>query len=246
MQRRRVRLSATDFNTIVHKMGIRGGNKYRSFDKWVRQMGLIPRTTNPACEHGTKYEEEAIRTYSEVTGNIVISDIGWLEGPPTSGDVDVPTFVGATPDAICAHLPILVEIKCPFFKLKYANEVEDLYWPQVQVQMAVTGIHTVHFVHYIPASACQECKISITEAKFDPEWWAAAVAEARDVYEYLTLVHKGLAPVPTLRKRSKKKSPINCKLPKKKRCRLALNTIAKEYWSEVTMGVEGGHVEIRR
>ena len=238
MQRRRVRLSATDFSTIVHRLEIRGSNKYRSFAKWVHyKLGLLPRTTNPACEHGIKYEEEAIRAYSEATGNVVISDIGWMEGGPEDTQLDVPTFVGATPDAVCAYLPILVEIKCPFFKLDFPNEVEDLYWPQIQVQMAVTGIHTVHFVHYVPESACQQRKICITEAKFDPEWWAVAIAEARYVYEYLTLMHKGVAEAPPLRKR--KKSLIKCKVPKKKKCRLALNTIAKEYWSEVTTGRQG-------
>jgi hypothetical protein len=227
MAKRRLSISATDFNTLVHNLPIRGGNKYRNTKKLtIQKLGLGTRTFSPACAHGTFTEPEALRVYELVTGNkLVKEDIGFCRGPPdfhSQDDYIMPEFVGATPDGVCAYIPVLVEIKCPFWKKLIEGGIPDIYWSQIQCQMAVTGIQTVHFVRYISPDFTHEGEINIIEAKFDKVWWNAACKEAIKFYSQLAKIRSGALPVPTLPapRRPRKKSPVEAQGPQFKKCRL--------------------------
>ena len=132
MQERKLSISSTDFNTLVHNLPIRGGNKYRNYAKLVRQkLGLGTKVSSPACDHGVFYEPEALRVYQLVTGNQIGSEVGWCRGPPAGHDQEafrVPEYVGATPDGVCVNEAILVEIKCPYWKREIKGGIPEIYW----------------------------------------------------------------------------------------------------------------------
>lgn len=240
MERRLFSISATDFNTIVHKLHIRGGNKYRNINKLILQkLGLGTKTFSQACSHGTFYEPEALRVYEQVTGNELIKeDIGFCRGAPVGHcqeDYIMPEFVGATPDGVCKYKPILVEIKCPYWKKVIKGGVPDIYWSQIQCQMAVTGIHTVHFVRYLPQSLTMPGEIDIIEEHFDKEWWNIACKHAIQFFERLTLIREGKLPVPAQPvRRPRKKSPVEVHKPQKKRCKLILAALTSTRNQSIT------------
>lgn len=128
-----------------------------------------------------------------------------MRGPPRLDNPGVPGFIGATPDASLYHLPILVEIKCPFYVATLEGGVPDLYWPQVQAQMAVTGFKLCHFVRYIPGDFRRLPQLTITEVAFDPDWWRAVVPTVTEFFDRLMDMRMGLTPCPQLRIRKKKK-----------------------------------------
>lgn len=144
-----------------------------------------------AMDHGNYYEPEALQVYEAVTGNRLVNEetIGFVKMDETSQTIrgiPVPGYVGATPDAVVARSPILVEVKCPFSsKHPYDEDIPKHYIPQLQCQMAVTGIHTAHFVRYFPPLRAQTGRISVFEVKFDPEKWAKSVQNIRAFYREL-------------------------------------------------------------
>ena len=218
-------LSSSDFATIVHHLPIRGHNDFLSREQLIlKKFKKLEQETTSACCHGIYYEPEALRVYAQVTDNDIVSDIGWCRGPPADHDDErylLPNFVGATPDGVCKHKPVLVEVKCPYYKREIKGGIPDKHWPQLQVQMAVTGIHTVHYVRYLPPTVSSFGHIDIQEAKFDPVWWKMAVIEAIDFFNHLMKIRIGeiqMPPVP----QKKAKPEYN----KKRRCRLI--TISNE------------------
>jgi len=212
-QERHASLTATNFNSIVHKSGVRGENKYKSLKKLLKEKRAVKRTmnTNPAIEHGIYYEAEALRVYTLVTGNALVEEeIGFVK-------CDLPGFgfIGATPDAVCKYLPVLVEVKCPFWKKNITHSVPDIYWPQLMIQCLVTSLNTVHFVQYVPPSLTRSALIDIVEVHFDPEWWAAAAPLALKAHEELLAGPPPPTPKKTTRRPSKRGSVKKRKREKK-------------------------------
>ena len=94
--------------------------------------------------------------------------------------------------------------------------------------MAVTGIHRVHLVRYLPPDIGSLGHIDIIEAKFDKDWWCEAVIEAVKLHSHLTKIRLGFLPVP-LAGRPRKKSPRSVKQPaKRQKCRLFLHNTSSE------------------
>ena len=175
----------------------------------LQKLGLGPTVSSPAIDHGNFYEIEALRVYEQVTGNVLVDDeVGWCKGASLIeyNDCIVPDFVGATPDGLCRDVPILVEIKCPFWKQEITGGIPDIYWPQVQCQMAVMGIHTVHLVRYIPPDLINPGEIVVVEAQFDPEWWSVAVQSAVEFFKHMQAIRLGMIPAPQIETTLKKKA----------------------------------------
>ena len=187
--------SATNLGPVLTKHDIYGCNPYQSekslFIKKTSPMKKM--ISNIACSHGIKYEPEAMKIYEDVTGiELYHGDIGLLIGPPENSSVYVPSFMGATPDAVAIGKDLLIEIKCPFSR-QPEHCVPEYYYPQVQQQMAVTGINTCHFVQFIPPSTFDDGLIDIVEIKFDPVWWCKALDFV--VKFWMTVqVHRALVP----------------------------------------------------
>lgn len=176
-------ITASDISVLV------GANPYMSeLQLMRRKFGIDKFEGNEATRHGEKYEREALKMYEAVTGNKAMEEpLGYVWGVPECKHLG---FVGCTPDAVLKNMPVLVEIKCPFFNVKFnekSKEVPAIYYPQVQCQMAVTGFRECHFVQYRPASIAHEAAMDVTVVKFDSEWWEKiAVPEILRFWEVMT------------------------------------------------------------
>lgn len=208
---RRTMMTATDASAILHGTEMRGENKYCSINKLLRRkMGLEEAKMTPAMQHGIFYERRALRVYEQVTGNKTIGPLNrFFIGPPPGHNYKIFWDIGCTPDAVCAYIPVLVEIKCPYGIDEIKGGIPDLYWPQVQVQMAVTGIHTVHFVRFIPPSLLTEGEINIVEVRFDYDWWVEALEYFEQFSSRLARIRYGYEQPPEARKRREKKSSLS-------------------------------------
>jgi len=211
-KKRKGTVTATDVNTLVHSLPIRGENKYRTVTQLIyKKMHISEREENEAIAHGVKHEAEALRLYETATGNKLVEEhIGFV-------NVGI---VGATPDACCRDLPILVEVKCPFYgQDRMSQDVPDIYWPQIQTQMAVAQIPTCHFVRYWPETPCEKAFMNIVEVKFDPDWWRRALVAIQLFYDQLQRYIEGkelLPPPPPAKKRANRTKALKPK--KKQRC----------------------------
>lgn len=204
---RKLRVTATDVAKIL------GIDKYTTTLQCMKKkLGLaeaIRATT--AMKHGVDFEDEALRAYTEATGNQLVEEhIGFVSGL-VSPDV-APTYVGATPDAVLKHAPVLVEVKCPYYRLlgEKAMHVPDLYIPQVMTQMAVTGIHECHFVQYVPNCNATTRKIHISVVNFDPFWWSVALPKIIAFHSDLVMIREGLKQLPEavhVRRKKRKRKP---------------------------------------
>lgn len=215
---RMLSLTATDWNTLFTKEpNLRGGNKYRNLTKLTRQkLGHKKKIEGPALDHGVFYEPEALHVYTLVTGNeLVEEEVGFCRGPGpehSNDDYIMHEWIGATPDGVCKYTDVLVETKCPFWKRLIEGGVPDIYWTQIMVQMAVTGIHRLHFTRYLPPSLTDPGHIDIIEIKFDRKWWSKAVKVAHSFWEDLQLFVKGARPCPPSpisRPRKKKQQKVS-------------------------------------
>lgn len=216
LEKREKILSATNINSIVHSnKSIRGENNYCSRKEvFLKKTGRgKPFFQNGACRHGVFYEPEAARVYELVTGiELVKEQIGLIVGN-TLQDYDdciVPDFIGATPDCVARYYPILIEIKCPLYR-KIEHMIPDIYYPQAQFQMAVTGVQELHFVQYSPCSAISQGLIDIVVVKFDIEWFKAALNECLlfwdEVRAYYDKIGKPLGTKTEYSKLSPRKRP---------------------------------------
>jgi len=99
-----------------------------------------PYVTNPACQHGTKYEP-VIQLLYENKNDTVLYEFGSIAHP------EYP-MISASPDGI-TETGIMIEIKAPF-RRKITSIPPVYYWYQMQQQLQVCNLDRVDFV---------ECKI---------------------------------------------------------------------------------------
>ena len=97
--------------------------------------------SNPACTHGTKYEE-AVQMLYQMKHNVKLYEFGSLVH-------DKYRMISASPDGITER-GVMIEIKVPF-KRKISGIPPIYYWYQMQQQMEVCNLDRVDFV---------ECNIS--------------------------------------------------------------------------------------
>jgi len=112
-------------------------------DLWEDKLGLRPdRPDNFAMARGRELEPIARDAYMIQTGHIV-----------TPKQVFHPTvpYMMANLDGITDDGSVCVEIKCPGapdHDLAVSGKVPDKYFPQLQHQMAVTGLQELHYFSY--------------------------------------------------------------------------------------------------
>lgn len=91
---------------------------------------------NEATRWGEKYEDVANAIYCYRQG-VTVEEFGLIPHP------DFP-FLGASTDGISSKM-INLEIKCPFSRVIEPGKVKDIYWKQMQLQMAVLDLELTHF-----------------------------------------------------------------------------------------------------
>lgn len=91
---------------------------------------------NEATRWGEKYEDVANAIYC-YRQNVTVEEFGLIPHP------DFP-FIGASTDGISSKM-INLEIKCPFSRVIEPGKVKDIYWKQMQLQMAVLDLEMSHF-----------------------------------------------------------------------------------------------------
>jgi putative phage-type endonuclease len=128
-----------------------------------------PRQQNEvAMNHGLRYEDEAARIFTQVTGiELVSGDIGLITHPQYP-------FLGATPDRLCRWLPVIVEIKCPY-RAAIHHAVPTYYVPQIQLQLELTDAEFCCFVQYRPEELSVPGTLDICVVPRDRSWFAKAL-----------------------------------------------------------------------
>lgn len=140
---RKNRLTASDLGTVV------GVNPYSSIKELtLKKCGHEkPFNAGAAITHGVKYEDIAIRIYSD-RNNVIIKEYGCIPHPTIS-------FFGASPDGICSadsanknYIGRMLEIKCP--KSRELNGyIPEYYAAQVQGQLEVCELEYCDFLECV-------------------------------------------------------------------------------------------------
>ncbi len=123
-------------------------------------------TGNAATRFGNKYEPEAAFVFSSVTG-LSVEDGGFFVS-------DENGLIGASPDGLIGD-NAGIEIKCPYNpenhqKTLISNKVPDIYYPQVQGTLHITGRDIWYFVSYDPREEDIDRKIVIIEVHRDEDY----------------------------------------------------------------------------
>ena len=158
-----LRISASDCASLL------GSNKYVSREYTIQRKAFQRRNPSPtspkggpkAVEHGIRYEERAIRKYSELlmrdvrrVGYLVHEELEWL---------------GARPDGITGQCECL-EVKCPYSR-RVTGAVPSMYYPQVQCELEVTGLEMAHYVEYLPKIDGREEALLVVPIARNREWF---------------------------------------------------------------------------
>ena len=147
------RLTASNFATAI-------GIGYDSRQKLWRQLtGREEKFQgNSATEWGVAHEQDAIRQYQVITGELVDR-----KGQNQEFFIhSVLDWLGCTPDGFVGQT--VIEAKCPA-SLQVYEKVPDHYMPQLQGQMAITGKSLAHFVCWTPDD------FEVWEVPADEEYW---------------------------------------------------------------------------
>ncbi len=140
---------------------------------------------NPAVEHGTKHERQAMLCFMRKTG-LHVEDVGFLP----YGD-----YLGASPDGLINDddLRAVLEIKVPFGcrdgkEFKSIHE-QPHYFAQLQMEMLCSERRVAYFAQYraangdpfMPDYVPEDMKIEVVA--FDERWWIDASLKLRDFYD---------------------------------------------------------------
>ncbi len=155
-----------------------GENKYTSRTKLIQSKVWKPEEfkTNPAIEHGQKYEDYAVEAYEKFTGFKVLN-FGLLESihPETEG------FVAGSPDGITTD-GRLIEVKCPLYRTSDGS-VPPMYMHQIQCTMNILDIDICDFIEYAPADGKISEELWITEVKRSNEYWDATLPRLKQFWK---------------------------------------------------------------
>lgn len=125
-----------------------------------------------AMSYGLKWEETALKLFTEVTGIPVDSNIGFIRHSENR-------YIGATPDAICLTIPALVEVKCPYRRgIDIRKDIDESHLLQMYCQMYVTGINYCYYVEYKRRKKSYKGvknEMNIRLVNFKPLYWQARV-----------------------------------------------------------------------
>lgn len=155
--------------------------------RWKRETGrLKPKAENDAMRRGSELEDEAKK--------VIIKHLKTVEGIKNpklemffAKHPDFP-MVGVSFDGVDIKNKYIVEIKCPkfssVFKSVFENGIQDYYYPQVQLQLAVAnalwGITKAYFCSYYPDGAYiynhfdfieKKKTLAVIDIDYDPKYF---------------------------------------------------------------------------
>lgn len=137
---RRGKLTASRFGAAV------GICQFCTRNKCLREMTGAdppPAKAPEACIWGTKNEKNALKDYMTRTGNVVRT-----KGMYTHPDYD---WIGGSPDGLVGDDGI-IEIKCPFYKMKPHEQIPAHYYCQINGLMEILDRQWCDFVSWTPTS----------------------------------------------------------------------------------------------
>lgn len=162
---------------------------------WKRKTGkLAPKKSNAAMERGTSMEGEASK--------VIIKHLKEVEGiknpkiTPLFAKHPEYEWLGVSFDGVDIKNKFITEIKCPQnswnFKSVFENGIQDYYYPQVQLQLAVAhaiwGIDKAYFCSYFPDGAYiydnidfieRFKQLAVIDVDYDPAYFEEVVKVAK-------------------------------------------------------------------
>lgn len=134
-----------------------------AYDVWLEKCGTetIEPSKNPWMQRGIDLEDEALRAFELETGYLMSPIV--LVNPRHQ-------FMMASLDGFEIEGKAAVEIKCPGKKDHESatqGVIPEKYVPQLQHQLAVTGLDKIYYMSYSPD---HETPIAIWEVKRDNEY----------------------------------------------------------------------------
>ena len=140
-----------------------------------------PFVGNVATLHGQKYEDFAIEKYCRVMGmtNYNFGLIAYID--VHTDNIDPNYFLAGSPDGICIKnddptgSPVLLEVKCPYRREIQMNVCPKYYYPQVQLNLFITGLTKADFIEYKPADASSDEILNIVRIHIDYAWLSANI-----------------------------------------------------------------------
>jgi putative phage-type endonuclease len=138
LQIRKTKIGASEASIIL------GLSPWKTpYQLWEEKLGL--RTDSPkthAMQRGIELEEKARRAFEDLTGLIVFPEV--VFHPEHD-------WMMASLDGIDLALQNIVEIKCPGkedHEIAKSGNIPDKYYPQLQHQMACTGLKSAYYFSY--------------------------------------------------------------------------------------------------
>lgn len=143
---------------------------------------------NMFTAHGQKYEDEAREMFENVTGLHVL-EFGLLVHPDHE-------WLAASPDGVTTT-GWCVEIKCPLRRKIIPGHPPHHYVPQMQVQMAVTGMRGTYFIQYLPAHLNNGVPfMDVCTVEYDDHWFTVNVPKLRDFFNDYMRLRETYVPTP--------------------------------------------------
>lgn len=143
------------------------------YQLWEEKLGVREVVMTSAMKRGTDMEEEARQAFEKETGILVF---------PTVKLHPENEWMMASLDGMDMEEKNIVEIKCPGKEDHFAavsNIVPDKYYPQLQHQLAVTGLKMAYYFSYTPTSS------KIIEVQRDDDYISKMIKKEREFYDCL-------------------------------------------------------------
>ncbi len=156
---------------------IMGVSPWRNrYQLWREKIGLeAPQAETQAMAEGTRKEFHARKKFEEIMGH---------EYPSKRVFSENHTWMMASLDGYNEFIGDAVEIKCPGIKshvIALSGCIPDIYYPQLQHQMYVCGITSIHYFSYI-----SDKDYALLVCKRDNEYIEKLIAEETLFWDWVT------------------------------------------------------------
>ena len=180
-------------------------------NRWDTFMKIVKPPSN-ACNHGIKYENDAIEMYKLVSGNknvkIDKSIHRHKKYDYITGQVDGIVTLNDGKNAI-------LEVKCPYNESFDPTDfkISSLYWIQVQIYMELFDIDLSHYCEYYRFDD-NNTFFRWKEIKRNKEWFNKLILSLNEIVDHITIPDINTYNPSRKRKRQDKTTIEDDKTPK--------------------------------